>query len=155
MLLDLDRDRLGLDKFTAYLVSNPKFFFLALDVPILDADLAAISALQNVENFAQRGAVGARQSIGYEFAIKIPNRQSVSFDVQFRMVEHWHGMQRVDVGDQVAAHAIRIYQLNDARFLGCLFACLIARQQSRIAVNVPAERDMSYIEVGKDIVVKL
>ena len=122
MLLDLDRNRLRFNQLAAYLISYPKFFFLALDVPILDADFAAIGALQNVENLAQRGAVSARQSVGYEFAIEIPNCKSVSFNIEFRMVKHRHRVQRVDIGNQVAAHAISIYQRDDASFLGRLLS---------------------------------
>ena len=124
LLLDLDRNRFRLDKLAAYLIAHPELFFLALNVPILDADFAAIGALQNVENLAQRGAVSARQSVGNEFAIEIPNRKSVSFNIEFRMIEHRHRVQRIDVGDQVAAHAIGIDQLDDASFLGRLFVAI-------------------------------
>ena len=76
-----------MDKLPAYLIPDPKFFFLALDVAILDADLPAVSALQDVENLAQRRAVSAGQAVGYEFAVEIPNRQSVSFNVELRMIK--------------------------------------------------------------------
>ncbi len=53
-------NRLRLDKLAANLFANPDLLFLALNVAVLDADLAAISALQNVENLAQRRALQCR-----------------------------------------------------------------------------------------------
>ena len=51
---------------------------------------------------------------------------SVSFDVQFRVVEQRHRMQRIDVGNQVPAHAVSIDQLDYASFFRGLFSDLIA-----------------------------
>ena len=85
-------------------------------------DFAAIGALQDVENFAQRGDFSAGESAGNELAIEIPNRQSVSFNIEFGVIKHRHRVQRIDVGDQMPAHAIGVDQLDHARFFGSLFA---------------------------------
>ncbi len=72
----------------------------------------------------------AGQAAGDELAIEIPDRQAVSFDIEFRMIEHRHRVQRIDVGDQMAAHAIGVDQLDHARFFDGLLAHLVARQNS-------------------------
>src|SRR6185369_1171228 len=92
------------------LLAQPKLLFLALNVAIFGADLTAISALQDVENLAQRRCLSSTQSAGDENSIEIPNRQSVSFDVEFRVIQQRHRVQRIDVSRQVAAHTIRINQ---------------------------------------------
>src|SRR5215510_1922520 len=52
-LLDLDIDRFGLDELAPNLLAQPELFVFALNVSIFGGNLAAISALQNVENLAQ------------------------------------------------------------------------------------------------------
>src|SRR5207237_1685799 len=49
----LDINWFGLNKLAANLFAQPKFFFLALNVSILDADFPAIGALQDVQDLAQ------------------------------------------------------------------------------------------------------
>ena len=115
-LLDFDRNRFGIDKLATNLFAHPDLFFFALNVAVLDADLAAIGALQDVENFAQRRAFRVGQAAGNEHSIEIPDRQTVRFDVQLGMIKQRHRVQRIDVGDQVPAHAIGIDQFHHARF---------------------------------------
>src|SRR5690349_16982594 len=76
------RQRLGFDELAANLLAQPRLFFLALNVAILDADLAAVRALQHVENLAQRRRLFIRETIGGENTIEIPDCQAVSFDVE-------------------------------------------------------------------------
>src|SRR5438876_213030 len=63
-------------------------------------------------------------------------------------------MQRVDVGDQMPAHAISIDQPHYASFFYRLFAISISGQKRRSAVEIPAQRRMSDTEIGKDVIVK-
>src|SRR2546422_6897746 len=46
----LDLNRFGLNKLAPNLLAQPKLFFLALKVSILGAHLAAIGALQDIQN---------------------------------------------------------------------------------------------------------
>ena len=107
----------------ANLLANPEFFFLALNVTIFDADFAAVGALQECRESraASRFQCPPRPS-GDELAIEIPDRQAISFDIQLGMIENRQRMQRIDVGNQMSAHAIGIDQLDHARFFDCLFA---------------------------------
>src|ERR1041384_6106397 len=57
--LDFDVDRFGVNKLAANLLAQPELFVLALNVAIFRADLAAVSALKNVENLTQRARFSA------------------------------------------------------------------------------------------------
>ena len=77
-------------------------------MPILDTNFAAVSTLQDVENFTQSSAIGAGEAASDELAIEVPDRQTVGFNIQFRVIQHRHRMKRIDIGDQVTTHAVGI-----------------------------------------------
>src|SRR5205823_4635552 len=66
LLLDFDGDRLGMNQLAANLLAQPEFFFLTLNVAILDADFAAVRALHNVQNLAQGCRFSPAQPAGDE-----------------------------------------------------------------------------------------
>src|SRR5581483_714591 len=72
----------GMHELAANLLTQPELFFFTLDVAIFRADFAAVGALQDVENLAQRRRLSSTKTSGNEQAIEIPNRQIVSFDVE-------------------------------------------------------------------------
>src|SRR4051794_36648960 len=90
-----NRNRLRFNKLTSDLFANPLLFFFTLNVTIFDADLAAVSALQNVENLAQRHALAIGETVGDERSIEIPDRQAVILDVQLRVIENRERVQRI------------------------------------------------------------
>ena len=106
--LDFRVDRIRVHEFAANLLAQPDLFFFALNVPVFGADFAAVRALKNVQNLAQRGLFSAAQTASDEDAIEIPDRQAVGFDVEFRMIEQRQRVQRIDVGNEVSAHAIGV-----------------------------------------------
>src|SRR6185437_2628346 len=107
-LLNFRVDRIGMHELAANLLAQPKLLFLALNVTILGADLAAVGALENVEDLSQGRSFRPAEAARDEYSIQIPNRQSVGFDVEFGMIKQRHRMQRIDVRRQMATHAIRI-----------------------------------------------
>src|SRR5438445_13639868 len=70
------------------------------------------------------------------------------------MIEHRQCMQRVDVCNQVSANAMGIDQFDYTNFLGLQVPHLIARNHRPVTIGVPAEWDVSYAEVNKDVVIK-
>src|SRR5712692_2518997 len=154
LFLDFDGDWLGLNQFAPDLLAQPEFFFLALNVTILDADFAAVGALQNVQNLAQRRHLSTAQPAGDEQSIEIPNRQVVSFDVQLGMIQKRHRVQGIDVGDQVATDSIGIYQFHHARLSRRLLVHLIGARKEGRAIDVPAQGRMRNTQIGEDVVVK-
>src|ERR1043165_4314412 len=107
-LLNLRVDRIGMHELAAYLLAQPKLLFLALNMTILSADLATVGALQNIEDLSQGRSFRPTEAARDEYSIEIPNRQPVGFDVEFGMIKQRHRMQRIDIGSQMAAHAIRV-----------------------------------------------
>src|SRR5260370_39984272 len=137
LFLNFNGDWLGINQLAAYLFAQPEFFFLALNVAILDADFAAVCTLQNVQNLAQRRRLSSAQPAGNEQSIEIPNRKVVSFDVQLGLIEQRHRVQRIDVGDQMAADSISIYQFHHTRLPRRLLVDLIGAGTAGMPIDVP------------------
>jgi hypothetical protein len=78
------------------------------------------------QDFAQRGdrlgsmlADGFAQAAGEEFAVQVPDGEAVGDRVELGMVGGL-AAQRIEIGDQVAAHAVGVDELEHAGFLGDL-----------------------------------
>ena len=83
--------------------------------------------MQVLNDLAQRRGLCAAQALRDEVTIQVPDRQPVGFDIQLRVILHLAPADGIDVGDQVAAHAIGIDQLEDARlFVNHIAAALFA-----------------------------
>src|SRR5712692_204760 len=149
--LDLDVDRFRMNELNSNLLAQPEFFFLALNVAILDADFTAVRALQNVQNLSQRRRLSPAQPAGDEQSIEIPNRKIIGFDVQLGMIEQRHRVQWIDISDQVAAHSISVDQFHHARLPRGLLVHLIGARKEWSAIDVPAQRRMRNAEIGEDI----
>src|SRR4051812_45496816 len=154
-LLRLGIERLGVDELDADAVAYPELLLLALDVPVLRADLAAVGAAQDVEYLAQRRALLAAQAPGDELTVQVPDRQPVGLDVQLRVVLDGERVQRVDVGDEVAAHAVGVDEFEDARLLHDLVAPAVAAEERRVEVARPAHRPVRDAEVAEDVDVEV
>ena len=103
---------------------QPALLLGHLDVHVLAADFAAVGLAQGFQNLAQGGdglgaalADGLAEPAGEEFAVEIPDGEAVGFGVEFGMVAGL-GAERIEIGDQVAAHAVGVDHLHDRRFLG-------------------------------------
>src|ERR1041384_6317219 len=153
--LDFDVDGFGLNKLDANLLAQPELFFFALNVTIFGADLAAVCALQNVEDLAQRSTLSSAQAAGNENAIEVPNRQAVGLDVELGMIEQRHRVQRIDIGHEVPAHAISINQFHHARLSQRVLVHLLLAGEQRIAIHTPTQRRVRDAEVEKNIFVEL
>src|SRR5262245_39137900 len=76
-LLNFAVDWFRMDELAPNLLTQPELLFLALNVAVFGADLAAIRALEKVENLAQRRRLGSTQPAGDEDSIQVPDRQAV------------------------------------------------------------------------------
>ena len=63
-------------------------------------------------------------------------------------------MQRIDVGDQVAANPISIYQLHHPRLTNRLLVHLIGAHEEGIAIDVPAQGRVRNAKIGEDLFVE-
>ena len=74
ILPDFCRECDGVDEVFPYPLANPVFFFLALDVSVLDSDLAGVRPLQDLQYPPQRGGLLAVEAARDELAVQVPNR---------------------------------------------------------------------------------
>src|SRR5215510_5999958 len=111
-------------------------------MPVFSADFAAVSALQDIENLAQSCGLCAAEATGDKKSIQIPNCESVSFDVEFGVVEQRHSVQRIYVGDQMTAHPVGVNQLHDPRLTDRLLVRLVGPEKERITIHVPTQWSM-------------
>ena len=89
------------------------------DVGVLHADVAAVRVAQQSEHVAQLLVLRAREPVDLEHAVEVPQREPVGVDVEVGVAAE-PGLvqpQRVDVGHQVTAVAVRRDQLDDAGVL--------------------------------------
>ncbi len=125
-LLNFHRYGFRVNKLPADSFANPKLFLFALYVAIFDPHLTAVGALQNLQYLPQRATFPAAQAPCNKLPVEIPDGQTVSLNVQFGVVKNRQRMKRIDIGNQVAAHAIGINQLNDTSLLDRLLAGVIS-----------------------------
>src|ERR1035437_3673659 len=144
---------------------QPALLLRHLDIHVLAADFAAIGLAQGLQDFAQGGdglrrALVARkaprfgEAAGEKFAVQIPDGEAVGFGVEFGVVAGF-GAQRVEIGDQVAAHAVGVDHLHDPGFLGDLgVARGVHAGQGGFAVGLPAHRLVRHAKVGEYLFVE-
>ena len=147
--------------FRLHALLQPALLLGHLDVHVLAADFAAVGLAQRLQDLAQRGdglvaalADGFAQAAGEEFAVQVPDGEAVGFGVELGMVAGL-GAQRVEIGDQVAAHAVGVDQLHDAGFLGDLGVARGGHAgEQRLAVGFPAHRLVRHAQVVEDLFVE-
>ncbi len=124
------------------------------DVHVLDADRAAVRLAQHVEDLAQRRAVPlALETAGHELAVEVPEREAVGGGVEVA-VRGAVAVERVEVRDQVAAHAVVVDQLQDLGLLLDLLAAAGRAEEAGVRVHLPAHRAVRHAEVGEDALVE-
>ena len=99
------------------------------------------------------GAVLAREPAGHELAVEVPEREAVGRRVEVA-VRRPVAVERVEVGDQVAAHAVVVDQLQHLRLLLDLLAAARRAEQARVRVHLPAHRPVRHAEVREDPLVE-
>ena len=128
-----------------HVLLQPALLLRHLNVHVLAADFAAIGLAQGLQDFAQRRHRFGRafadrfaQAAGEKLAVQIPYGEAVGLGIEFGMVARF-GAERVEVGDQVAAHAVSVDHLHDPRFLGDLgVARGVHAGQGRLAIRSPS-----------------
>ena len=125
---------------------DPGLLVGALDVHVLDADRAAVGVAQHAEQVAERQLVVTGHAVGEELAVEVPDREAVRGRVELDRRVRLLPVQRVEIGDQVATHAVDADQLGDRHLLGehRLFAV------DRVEVGPPLDRLVRHVEVVED-----
>jgi hypothetical protein len=76
------------------------------DMHVLDADIAAVGALQNVQHLADGAGLQAQDAVQEDRPIQVGAAEAVEFRRQFRIFDRLFDAQGVQIGLEVAAHAI-------------------------------------------------
>ena len=129
---------------------DPALLVGLLDVHVLDADRAAVRVAQHAENVAQRHGFVAGEPVGVELAVEVPHREAVRRRVELGVHVRLFRRQRIEVGDQVAAHAIHVDERVDVHLLGEPGALLV----DRVRVAPPAHRLVRHAHRAEDVVVE-
>ena len=107
--------QLGLDALD--LLLDPALLVGVLDVHVLDADRAAVRVAQHAEQVAEAHLVDAADAAGEELAVEVPDGEAVGGRVELGRRVRLLPAQRVEVGDEVAAHAVDADERGDLHLL--------------------------------------
>ena len=106
------------------LLLHPALLHRILDVHVLDADRSTVCVAQHPQKVAQshlrRAAdhrIDSRGAAGEELAVEVPDRQPVGCRVELGVHLRLFDLQRVEVGDEVAADPVHVDQLVDLGLL--------------------------------------
>src|SRR5262249_23089435 len=136
-------------------VAYPLLLLIALNVTALGPDLAAVVFDQHRPNFAERRFVLSAEAVREELTVEVPDREAVSLGFEFGVFVNRDHVERIDVRDQMAAHAIGVDEFEDARLFFDLLLFAVDARQEGIHVNRPAQRLIGNADVGEDFVVKV
>ncbi len=138
----------GLDVVRLDPVLQPLLLLRLQDVRVLDTDVAAVRVAQHAEHVAQLHLLLGVESADLELAVEVPQRQVVRRDVQVGVALELvlDELQRVRVGHQVAAVAVRRDQFEDA-------GVLVDRAFGDVLA--PADRLVRNVQRVEDLVVEL
>ena len=107
------------------LLLDPLLLVGLLDVHVLDADGARVRVAQHAEDVAQRhdlaGQPAGAEVADRELAVEVPDREVVVRDVELGVGVGLAPPERVEVGDEVAAHPVHVDErvhLHDLLVLG-------------------------------------
>ena len=135
-------------------VDEPLLLRGILVVHELGADLSAVRLAQDLEDLAQRGPVAAAEAVRDERPVEVPQREAVRGRVEVGVVRHRVAAERVQVRHEVAAHAVRVDELQDARLLLDGLEAPAARGERRRRVLLPAHRPVRHLQVREDALVE-
>src|SRR5947209_15732028 len=110
----------------ANLFAYPEFLLFALNVAIFYADLAAVCAAKDFQDFAQGRALFTGEAASYKHTVQIPDGQTVSFNIKLRVMMKRHGVKRINICYEMAAHAVCVYEFKNARLLDYLRVNVVA-----------------------------
>ena len=96
---------------------DPLLLLGILDVHVLDTQRAAVGIAQDVERVAQRDRVPPGQPVDHELTVQVPQGQAVGGGIELGVQRPRLGGERVEIGDQMTAHAVHVDQALDVDLL--------------------------------------
>ena len=89
------------------------------DMHVLDADIAAVGALQDRQHLADRARLQAQHAVEVDRPVQIGAGEAIEFRRKFGVLDRLFNAQRVQVGLKMAAHAIGADQHQGADGIVC------------------------------------
>ncbi len=120
---------------------------------VLDPERPAVGVSQRVEDFVEGRHVLAGQAVGHEVPGQVPDGQPVVERVELGMELGRLGVQRVEVGDQVATHPVHVDERLDMDLLQQTVVLTVGRVV-RPQVLLPTNRLVGDLERLEDLVVE-
>jgi hypothetical protein len=137
---------------------DPGLLLRILDVHELDADLGAVGLAQDLDDLAKRRLLEAEHVVEEELAIQVGIGEAVGLGVELRVMLVAGEPERVEVGQQVAAHPVGPDQHDDAQMVDDQAAAALAAEVDDLAAlqrslrgpqaiaGVPLERAAAALE---------
>ncbi len=135
LLLDLQGRRLPLD-----VLLDPALLLGVLDVHVLDRERPAVRVAQHVEDLVERRHVAPGQPVRHELARQVPDGEAVGQRVELGMDVRRFRVERVEVGDQVAAHPVHVDERLHVHLLDQALVLALVGPVAGVVVDLPAHR---------------
>ena len=113
LLLHVERAGLPFD-----VLLDPSLLLGVLNVHVLDAERPAVGVAQDVEDLVEGGDVAPGQAVRHELAGQVPDGQPVGQRVEFGVDVRRLGVERVEMGDEVAPHPVHVDERLHVDLLG-------------------------------------
>src|SRR5579883_1209155 len=85
---------------------DPLALLELLHMHVLDADMAAISGLQRLQDLAQGRGLKAEHAVDEDRPVVIGLGEAIGRGIEIGVIGPAHEAERIEIGDEVAAHAI-------------------------------------------------
>ncbi len=123
------------------------------DVHVLDPDVPAVGVAQDLEDFPQRRLVLAGKPVSDELAVEVPHREAVGRGVEVA-VGRPLGVEGVEIGHEMPAHAVGVDELEDAGLLLHFLLAAGGPEEAGVDVGLRAHRPVRQAEVLEDALVE-
>ena len=149
LLLEVERAGLALD-----VLLDPALLLGILNVHVLDGERAAVGVAQHVEDLVERGHVAPGQAVGDELARQVPDGEPVGQRVELGVDVRRLGVERVEVGDEVAAHPVHVDERLHVHLLDEALVLALLAAGAGVAVHLPADRLVGHAHRLEEVVVE-
>ncbi len=104
------------------------------------AERAAVRVTQHVEDLVQRRDVAPGQSVRHEVSRQVPDGQAVGQRVELGVDVRRFGVERVEVGDEVATHPVHVDERLHVHLLDQALVFALVGAIAGVVVHLPAHR---------------
>ena len=130
---------------------NPALLVGVLNVHVLHTDGAAVRVSQHAQQIAKCGFANAADAASKKLSVEIPNGEPIRCWVQLARHDWFFPAQRVEVGDEVTAHAVHANERCNLHLL--VEHCVFAVEQ--VGILMPLHRFVRNAQAAEHVVIKV